>query len=180
MDIKHYIKFWLSSPGTKKQIVTKRFNTIFDITYACLNDEGIKCIVFDVDDTITDHLGLVQGDTHKLLKRLIKKGINIAIYSNCSEERYAQLEKLFEEYDFYIVNEAKKPNPANYLKIAEHYGVKPENCAMVGDKIGSDHYGAYLAGYKERILIKPYSDVIGGSHGKFFPNLMRRLEKSFS
>jgi predicted HAD superfamily phosphohydrolase YqeG len=49
---------------------------------------------------------------------------------------------------------------------------------MVGDRVGTDLWGAYLAGIKYRILVKPYSKSFGGQSAgvilkilKFFENL---------
>lgn len=180
MDLKYYLKFWTKSPKIKKQIVTKKFNNVFDITYSTLREEGIECIVFDIDDTLTDHLGKIEDDMYKLLDRIIEKGFKIGIYSNCSEERFEELQVFFKEYDFFNVRESKKPNPDKYLEILKHYNLEPSQAAMVGDKIGSDLFGAFLAGFKERILVKPYSSIMGGNKGPSFPQLMRMLEKKLT
>ena len=164
----------------KKEVVTHRFNTVFDITYTSFWDEGARLVIFDVDDTLTDHLGLVEGDMYKLLDRLHDKGFKLGIYSNCSPKRYEQLLEIFKDYEVFIVNEAKKPNPANYLQVIDHYALSPEQTIMVGDKVGTDLSGAALANIKYRVLVKPYSTIIGGKQTSFFQRALRRLEILFS
>jgi hypothetical protein len=37
-------------------------------------------------------------------------------------------------------------------------------------------YGAYLAGYRERVLVKPYTEIFGGKKSSWIEQLLRSVE----
>ena len=41
----------------------------------------------------------------------------------------------------------------------KHYNIKPENTAIIGDKLGMDMWGGYVSEITHRILVKKYKRV---------------------
>ena len=72
MNIKHYLSFWLKLPRTRGKISTAHWKTIYDVDYAGLRREGIKLLIFDVDDTIAAYEDKIPQRTIHLLKNDIQ------------------------------------------------------------------------------------------------------------
>ncbi len=176
MDFKTYLKFWT---GNKKDLVTKKTESIFDIDFHLLKTEGFSLVIFDVDDTIDDYLGEIEGRSLQLLKDLQSVGFKVGIFSNSKPKRTKYLTEFFGQLNIYNVNRSDKPNPAGYFEILNHYKISPEETIMIGDKLGTDMFGAYLAGIKMRILVEPFSSVFDGRKAKLLDRLVRDIEKMF-
>ncbi len=125
--------------------------TIFDIDYKKLKDEGIKCLVFDLDNT----LGLIDEEkcpreVKKLLKKL-KKDFSVYISSNNVRKRIIPyIEDLEIEGEAFSL----KPLPKGLIRIRRKCGVKPSEIAMIGDQIVTDIFSGKLYGTKT-ILVDP-------------------------
>jgi predicted HAD superfamily phosphohydrolase YqeG len=59
----------------------------------------------------------------------------------------------------------------------EHLKTGPRNTAMVGDRPGTDMWGAHRAGIKHTILVEPYSEAFGGKKPGAIIRLARAAEK---
>ena len=109
--------------------------TIQDINYKKLKKIGIKCLIFDLDNTIAlidQHM--ITEETKKILKNL-KKDFQIVIISNNVTSRV----KTYANYlqcDF--VANAAKPLSKGYRKIRKKYGFKKDEMCMIGDQIVTD------------------------------------------
>jgi HAD superfamily phosphatase (TIGR01668 family) len=180
MDIKHYLAYWLTGFVQPAKIRTLTAKSIYDIDYQRLKNAGIKLLVFDVDDTIAEHKGTIPERTTVLFKHLSLIGFKLALFSNCSTARTRELDKLFAGLDIYNSQRSDKPNPVGYLEICEHYKVVPEQAAMIGEKMGTDIYGGYLAKYKERILVQPFTEVFSGKKANLAIRILRRMENLFA
>ena len=126
---------------------------IFDIDYEKLKKKGIKCLVFDLDNT----LGLLDHErcplkTKKLIKRLQK--------------------------DFLIFI-ASNNNTRGLRKIQKDYHVKKKEMVMIGDQIVTD----VLAGKRFHImtiLVDPLGKKdlkITGLNRYWEDKIIRRYEK---
>lgn len=111
---------------------------IYSINYKKLKKLGIKCLVFDLDNTIAliDQY-TITDNTKKLILDLKKDFIVVIISNNITRrvKRYADSLKC----DF-IAN-AAKPLAKGYKKISKKYNLKPNEMCMIGDQIVTDIYG---------------------------------------
>lgn len=176
MDILYYIRFYLNAPFVRKKIVTNKQDNIFTVDYESYKKQGVKLFIFDVDDTLTAHLDEFKPEVKRLLETLLKIGFKVAAFSNSPRKRTEFLNRVFGEFDIYNVQRSDKPNPAGYSEILDHFKISGAAAVMVGDKIGTDLYGAYLAGIKHRILVKPVSSETGGKKANSIYRLLRKLE----
>ena len=103
--------------------------TIFDINYESLKEKGIRCLVFDLDNT----LGLLSHktcpeQTKKLIKKL-KKDFIVTISSNNTKKR---IKPYLEELDIDGVSWSLKPSIKSLLIIKQKYHLKKkEMCNLL-------------------------------------------------
>lgn len=124
---------------------------IHDINYKKLKKLGIKCLIFDLDNTIAlidQHI--ITDETKKLLTEL-KKDFMVVIISNNVTRRVKEYADSL-ECDF--VANATKPLSKGYRKIRKKYGFKKEEMCMIGDQIVTDIYGGNRYGMFS-ILVDP-------------------------
>lgn len=149
--------------------------TIFDIDYDKLKAEGIKCLVFDLDNT----LGLIDEEkcpkeTKKLLKKL-KKDFDVFISSNNTRKRIVPY---IEDLEIDGESFSLKPLPKGLIRIRRRCKVKKEEMAMIGDQIVTDICSGKLYGVKT-ILVDPLGvkDLkITGLNRKIEGSIVKRYE----
>ena len=124
---------------------------IFDIDYDKLKKNGIKCLVFDLDNT----LGLIDEkecpkEVKKLLKKL-KKDFTIYISSNNTRKRIipyiTDLEIEGESFSL-------KPLPKGLMRIRKKTGFRRNEMAMIGDQMVTDILSGNLYGVTT-VLVDP-------------------------
>ena len=150
--------------------------TIFDINYDKLKEDGIKCLVFDLDNT----LGLIShkncpDEAKKLVKKL-KKDFIVLISSNNTKKR---LKPYLEELGIDGVSWSMKPSIKSLIKIKLKYKLKKKEMCMIGDQIVTD----VLAGNRFRIktiLVDPLGEKdlkITGLNRKIEARIVKKYEK---
>lgn len=160
----------------KKFIPTMYKKNIFEISYNKLKKKGIKCIIFDLDNTlalIDDDI--IPEDTKKLCHKL-KKDFNLVIISNNDEKRIASYVK---EFDIDGVSNAFKPSTKGLKEIQKKYAYQKDEMVMIGDQLMTD----ILSGNRFKImtiLVDPLGkkDLKITSINRFFERLvLKRLGK---
>ena len=112
-----------------------------NINYLKLKDIGIKCLVFDLDNTIAlIDQDLISDDTKKLLTNL-KKDFTIVIISNNVESR---VKKYADTLECDYVYKACKPFSKGLRKIKNKYNLKNNEIAVIGDQLITDIMGANI------------------------------------
>lgn len=177
MDNKTYAKFWLETLF-KNNFASYTAKSIHAINYDDYFQKGYRLLIFDYDDTLTDFHGNLSQQTKDLLK-FLSTGYKIAILSNFPPKREKSMKRNFEGLDVYFCKDSNKPNTAGYEEIMNHYKINNEKTIMIGDKVGTDLYGAYRAGIAKRILVEPYSKVFGGKKPNLVIRIFRKLEIIF-
>lgn len=118
--------------------------TIHDIDYQKLKEKGIKCLIFDLDNT----LGLISHktcppETKKIIKKL-KKDFLILISSNNTKSR---LKPYLEELGIDGIAWSMKPSIKGLIYAKQKYKLKKKEMCIIGDQIVTD----ILAGNRFRI-----------------------------
>lgn len=119
----------------KRYIPTMYRKSIFDISYAKLKKRGVKCLIFDLDNT----LALIDEEkcpekTKQLCERL-KKDFQVVIISNNTKKR---LLPYLEELQVDGVSMAMKPGLRGLKKIQKKYRLQKEEMVMIGDQLMTD------------------------------------------
>ena len=109
--------------------------TIYDIPYQKLKEENIRCLIFDLDNTIA-YIDQKKVDlkTKKLFSKLKKDFILIIISNNYKKRVKPYAEILHCDY----VSFAMKPLLHGYRKISKKYNLKKEEMCMIGDQLVTD------------------------------------------
>lgn len=129
--------------------------SIFTIDYKKLKNKGIKCILFDVDNTICPAREEVFYEQTKKLLNKLKKDFKIVLFSNNFPKR---ITKFGNYYDVDIACLAIKPLSYKYRYILKKYGLKKGEVAAIGDQLLTDIQGGNNVGITT-ILVNPISDL---------------------
>lgn len=129
--------------------------SIYYINYDKLYKKGIRCIIFDLDNTITpSHVKKPTKRLKKLFDELRDKGFKVIIMSNSPKHR-------IEPFKTYLNVDAcafsLKPRKNKYERIMEKFKYKHTEVAAVGDQLLTDIYGANKLDLTS-ILVNPLTD----------------------
>lgn len=114
--------------------------SIFLINYKKLRKRGIKCILFDLDNTIAPvSIKKPSKKTIDLFEELKDLGFKLIIMSNASKPR---IEPFKTALNVDAAALCLKPKKDKYLKIMKTYNLKPEDICTVGDQLVTDIYGS--------------------------------------
>lgn len=130
---------------------TKEADSAYGIDYESLYEQGYRGLIYDIDNTLTQHGAPATEQAVELMKRLKQIGFGVCLLSNNKEERV----KMFnEEIHVQYIHKAGKPSVAGYEKAMQLIGTKKENTIFIGDQIFTDIYGANRTGLVT-YLVKP-------------------------
>ncbi|HPP16632.1 MAG TPA: YqeG family HAD IIIA-type phosphatase [Dictyoglomaceae bacterium] len=134
----------------------KYFDSIFDIDFEKLYEEGFKGIIFDLDNTIVPwNKDELDARTAVLLERLKSLGFKILIMSNnCSHKRIIYFSEII---NLPAMGSAFKPRPRAFKKALEILDIYPETTLVIGDRILTDIWGGNRLGMYT-ILVSPLNE----------------------
>ncbi|MBE6155932.1 MAG: YqeG family HAD IIIA-type phosphatase [Firmicutes bacterium] len=125
--------------------------SIYDINYKNLKKRKIKCLCFDLDNTLVPYTETVPTSDIKELFHLLSADFKVIILSNSGKKRLTPFKEIL---NVDVAYSSRKPFKKKYLKIMNTYGYKPEEIACVGDQIMTDIFGANRNGCVS-ILVNP-------------------------
>ena len=128
-------------------------DSAYDVDYDMLYDEGIRGIIFDIDNTLVMHDYPPDERSVELLSMLDKKGFGILFLSNNKEERVKSFRDRSVPSALYIYK-AAKPLREGYERAMSMMGTTAETTVFIGDQLFTDVWGAKRAGIRN-ILVKP-------------------------
>lgn len=130
---------------------TRYYKDIYSINYSLLKQEGIKCIIFDLDNT----LGLIsEKSCPKKTKDLLKELQNSFDVYICSNNTKKRIKPYLDELNVEGVSWGLKPSTRGIRKIKNKKKYLKEEMAIIGDQIVTD----ILAGKRyniKTILVDP-------------------------
>ena len=126
------------------------YSSAFSIPYEKFREEGKKGVLFDIDNTLTEHGAPADDRCVELIGRLKEMGYGVCFISNNKEPRVRSFnDALGATY----VYKAGKPKKNGYLKGCEKLGIDVSEALFVGDQIFTDIWGANRAGMVS-VLVK--------------------------
>ncbi len=140
------------------------------IDYGKLYSEGIRGIIFDIDNTLVMHDHPPDDRSVELLRSLDEKGFKILFLSNNKEMRVKSFRDGSVPAGMYIYK-AAKPCTGGYVKAMEMMGTDRTSTVFIGDQLFTDLWGAKRAGIRN-ILVRPIDP-----HEEIQIVLKRLLEK---
>ena len=150
--------------------------SIYHIDYDKLMDDGIECLLFDLDNTCVP---FKDKEPNKklidLFENLKDMGFKVVIFSNASKKR---IKPFKDGLNVDCSAKSKKPSTKKLQNVLEILGYGLDNTAIIGDQLYTDILCGNRVGIKT-ILVNPMSkdDLI---FTKFFRFLEKRKFKKFS
>lgn len=129
--------------------------SIYDIDYKKLKKKGIKCLLFDLDNTIAPYTTTVPDIKIKDLFAELEDDFKVIIMSNSGKER---LRPFKEKLNIDVAFKSHKPLKGKYKKIMEIYNFKDNEIACIGDQIMTDIFGGNRMGFTT-ILVNSISSL---------------------
>ncbi len=121
--------------------------SVLDIDFKLLHTKGIRYIAFDADSTLVQFRG---KELSKESKTFLQEQRNLFDGWCIASNRITNdLLPLAESMDAQIVQATlftRKPQKRFYKWVLRHFGGKPQEIAMIGDKLIADMYGAKRMG----------------------------------
>ncbi len=141
---------------------------IYKINYDKVKKEGIKCLAFDLDNTITEpHSFNLDKKLIKLIKDL-KKDFIVVMISNSFRYRVKDIsDRLSIPYYHF----AMKPIKRRYKQLLKDYNLQNEEILAIGDQLFTDVLGAKRNKMKVA-LVKPICE-----EEFFLTRFNRKIEK---
>lgn len=150
--------------------------SIYDIDYEKLKKIGIRCLLFDLDNTLAP-IDVLEPDK-KLLDffgYLESLGFKSIILSNSSKKRVTPFkERCNVDSSFH----SYKPFRKKYRKVLDMFGYEDTEIACIGDQLLTDVYGANRMGFTS-ILVNPISEreYFGTKINRFIETILYRYYK---
>ena len=135
----------------KKFYPDRVVDSTYDIRFERLYAQGVRGLMFDIDNTLVPHGAPADMRTRRLFKRLKSIGFKCCLISNNREPRVAMFNK---DIGVKYIYNAHKPSSAAYQKAMMLMETTPENTVFIGDQLFTDIYGAKKAGIPN-ILVRP-------------------------
>ncbi len=126
-------------------------NALTDLTPEFLEREDIRLLMLDFDNTIVPYTTNIPTPVmEQWLKTMTVSSVQLCVVSNSKKDR---VRKFCAAYGIDCITHARKPFSRGIRQCLARYGLKPENCALVGDQIFTDTLGANGCGVRA-ILVK--------------------------
>ena len=142
---------------------------IYSIDYKKLKERGIKCILFDLDNTIAP---LKEKEPSKEIKELFSYiddlNMKVIILSNSRKERVAPFKEILNVDSCHT---SQKPLKHKYKKILKMFNYDVSEVAAAGDQILTDVFGANRVG-----ILSIFVDSLTPEDG-FFTRINRKIER---
>ena len=149
--------------------------SIYSIDYKKLLSRGIKCLLFDLDNTVVPiKMKEPNQKVKDLFNELKELGFKIIIFSNSPKSR---LKPFKEELKVDCSASTKKPKVKKFLQVLDIYGFAVSEVAIIGDEILTDVLGGNRIGITT-ILVNPISkkDMFSAKFRRIYErHIMKRL-----
>ncbi len=152
--------------------------TVYDIDVNALVKRGVTLFLFDADDTIAGYSAQkLPQQTTELFKQIqLLPGVQIVVATNASRKRKTLIANVLAHIGIPVAGSGKKPDPVVFADILKSFNRRPDQSVMVGDRLGTDLWGAYLSEIPNLILVEPYSSRFQGNAAPAIIRVMRWLE----
>ena len=128
--------------------------SIYHIDYEKLLEDGIKCILFDLDNTCVPYKDKVPNKKLiDLIETLKDMDFKVIIFSNALKRR---IKPFKDALNVDAVARAGKPRKDKFLKVMKIFGYNLSEVAIIGDQLYKDILGGNRVGIKT-ILDNPMS-----------------------
>lgn len=126
-------------------------DSVYRIDFEKLYQEGIRGILFDIDNTLVPHGAPADEKAKELFSLLRGIGFDTCLMSNNKEPR---VKSFADEVGSKYIYKAGKPGRKGYERGMKMMGTHIPDTLFIGDQLFTDVYGARRLGIRN-ILVKP-------------------------
>ena len=150
--------------------------SIYTINYKKLKKNGIKCLLFDLDNTMVPYKTKEPDQKIKELFAMLEHDFKVIIMSNSNKNR---LRPFKEKLNVDVAYSSCKPFPKKYKKILALYHFEISEVACIGDQLITDIYGANNMGFTSILINKIAAyETIPTRINRFFEKfILRKLAR---
>lgn len=141
--------------------------SIYAINYKKLKRKGIKCLLFDLNNTIASYETDYPSNKLRELFYTLSEDFKVIIVSNSSKDRVRPFKEKLNVDSAY---RAYKPFKRKYKKILNLYKYKDTEIACIGDMLITDIYGGNRMGFTT-ILVNKMS-----IEEPFYVKMLRKID----
>ncbi|MBO4411052.1 MAG: YqeG family HAD IIIA-type phosphatase [Lachnospiraceae bacterium] len=137
----------------------RREHSVYSMDFKKEYAEGIRGIIFDIDNTLVPQNAPVDSRAEALFRVLREDGIETCLISNNGETR---VKTFADDLGSHYVPNAAKPSRKAYRKAMEVMGTDLTNTLFIGDQLLTDIFGAKRAGVRSILVdpVDPKSDLL--------------------
>ncbi len=150
---------------------------IYTIDYKKLKNIGIRCLLFDLDNTIAPfNMKKPSKKIKDLIEKLKDMGFRVVLFSNAGKKKLTPFK---EKLEVDCAASCKKPSKTKYLKVLKKYKLSENEVAIIGDQLLTDVLGGNRVGIFTT-LINPISknEIIFSRFNRIIENIIiKRLNK---
>ena len=143
--------------------------SIYHIDYDKLYEDGIRCLLFDLENTCVPYK---DKEPNKRLKELFDglrdDGFKVIIFSNAPKKKILPFKKYL---NVDCSASSGKPRKRKFLKVIKMFKFDLSEVAIIGDQLFTDVWGGNRVGIKT-ILVNPMS-----TDDAFYTKFTRCIEK---
>lgn len=133
----------------------RRERAITDVDVDELAASGVRCVLFDRDNTVVPRdTGVAPGPVMDWICRVREAGLALCMVSNNFHSQ--QVEASAAELGCAVVHHAMKPAPFAVRRALALVGVDASEAVLIGDQVFTDVMAGNLAGVRT-ILVEPQS-----------------------
>ncbi len=126
------------------------YKSTYVIPFKELYSQGVRGVIFDVDNTLVPHGAPADDRAKSLFANLKELGFSCCLISNNKEARV----KMFnQDIGVDYIYDAHKPSTKNYKKAMTIMGTDESNTIFVGDQLFTDVWGAKRANIKSFLVM---------------------------
>lgn len=150
---------------------TRRIRAIHEVDIDRLEAAGIKCVLFDRDNTVVPRdTGEAPAEALAWLDEVRQRGMSICMVSN--NFHTTQVEASAEALGCDVVHHAMKPAPFAVWAALKKMGATKDEAVLIGDQVFTDVMAANFAGIRS-ILVEPQS-----SEDLWYTQIFRKFERA--
>ncbi len=133
--------------GSERLLPDYVLDRVEDLDPQEIIDLGFRYLVFDFDNTLA-HWGALSlpASSIRLFRRLLDKGLGVAVASNGHTRRFRKLSRQWETEDVAFLGRCGKPDSAKLEAFLKERHWDPSATLLVGDNMGADVAAARGAG----------------------------------
>lgn len=134
---------------------TRCVAAITDVDVDELAASGVRCVLFDRDNTVVPRdTGVAPDDVMAWMQRVRDAGMSLCMVSNNFHS--GEVEASAAELGCPVVHHAMKPVPFAVRRALSLMGAGPEEAVLIGDQVFTDVMAGNLAGVRT-VLVEPQS-----------------------